>query len=62
MLTLRCQCLDFQMAFKICCINHDNDVAEKLKETTDNNQNNIESEKKHLNKQTEKCILNTTCH
>ena len=62
MLTLRCQCLDFQMAFKMCCINHDNDVAEKLKETTDSNQNNIASEKKHLNKQTEKCILNTTWH
>ena len=35
MLILRCECLDFQMAFKMCRINNHNDVAQKLKEMTD---------------------------
>ena len=41
----------FPNGLQNCCINHDNDVAEKLKEMTDSNQNIIELEKKHLNKQ-----------
>ena len=45
------ECLDFQMAFKICCINNHNDVAQKLKEMTHNHRDEIESEKKHLNQQ-----------
>ena len=51
MLILRCQCLDFKMASKICRINNHNDVAQKLKEMTDIHRNKIELEKKHLNKQ-----------
>ena len=51
MLMPRCQCRDFQIAFKISCLNHLNNVAQKLKEMADVQQNKIELEK-HLNKQT----------
>ena len=46
MLILRCQCLDFRMAFKLCCINNQNDVAQTLGEMTESNRNEIELEKK----------------
>ena len=48
---LRCQCQDIQMVFKMCRINNQNDVAQKLKEMTDSHRNKIALEKKHLNKQ-----------
>ena len=28
---LKCQCIDFQMAFNMCHINNHNNVAQKLK-------------------------------
>ena len=46
MLLLRCQCLNFQMAFKMCWCN--NSVTQKLKEMTF--KQNLVREK-HLNKQ-----------
>ena len=47
----RCQCVDFQIAFKVFRTNNHNNVSQKLKETTDIHQNKIELEKIHLNKQ-----------
>ena len=51
MFILRCQCQDFQMALKMCRINNQNDVAQKLKEMTDSHRNKTELYKIHLNKQ-----------
>ena len=51
MLIQRCQCVDFQIAFKVCRTNNHKNVSQKLKETTDIHQNKIELEKIHLNKQ-----------
>ena len=45
MLILRSQCRDVQISFKMCCINHQNNVAQKLKEMADVQQNKIELEK-----------------
>ena len=51
----RCQCGDFQMAFKICHMNNHNNVAQKLKEIRDIHRNKIESEKNFA--ESEKIIL-----
>ena len=56
MLIPRCQCQDFQLAFKMCCINNHNNVAQKLKEMTNIHSSKIESREKHLNKQTVKTL------
>lgn len=45
MLTPGCQCQDFQLAFKVPCINNHNNWAQKLKEKTDVHPHKIESEK-----------------
>ena len=45
MLIPRCPCRDFHMAFKMCCINNHNNVAQKLKETTYIDLSKIELEK-----------------
>ena len=44
------------MVFKMCCISNHNNVAQNLKEITDIHPNKIESEKKHLDKQTVKSL------
>ena len=41
MLILKCQCRDFQMALKMCLINHHNNVAKKLKIIKGIHQNKI---------------------
>ena len=51
MLKLRCQCIGFHMAFKMCHIKNHNNPAQKLKQMTDIHQNKIELDKNHLNKQ-----------
>ena len=67
---LRCQCIDFQIAFKMCHISNHNTVAQKLKQMTDIHQNKIKLDKKHRNKQMVQSfqvlinvhMLNITCH
>ena len=51
MLILRCRCIDFQMAFKMCHTNSPNAVPQKLEQIADTPQNKMELDKKHLNKQ-----------
>ena len=45
----RCQCQYIPMSCKICCINNHNNVAQKLKETTDIEPNKFESEENWQN-------------
>ena len=45
MLIPRCQCQNFQLAFKMCCIYNHNTVAQKVKEMTDIHPNKTESDK-----------------
>ena len=51
MLMLRCQCIHFQMPFKMCHIKNHNNVSQKLKKMTDIHQIEVEWDKKHLNEQ-----------
>ena len=63
MLISKFQCQDFLMAFKKCCINIHNNVAQQLKEMTDIHPNKIESEaNSETFAATVKCILNIARH
>ena len=50
MLILRCRCIDFQMAFKMCHTNSPNAVPQKLEQIADTPQNKMELDKKQINK------------
>ena len=60
MLIPRCQCQDFQIAFKMCFINNHNNVTQKLKEMADIHPNKNESEKKYIYKQKVKSLQGLT--